>query len=201
VCAARAAHAQGPPPRIGPYVVDVRLAFPRFPIDPVLAESRGLTTGDLPGAGLGLDFNGHVYLFKWKAVTVGLGGQLLIARARVESKPTAIVAGGGVSERLTSITPQLSLNFGSGDGWSYISGGVGPSIWSLVPDGAPEQAADNERLNTFNYGGGARWFIRRHMAIHFDIRVHVIAPGAPTDMLPGSPRTQLFIVGAGVSLK
>jgi len=201
VCIAGAAHAQSPPPRIGPYVVDVRAAFPRFPIDDVLAQSRGLTTSDLPGAGLGLDVNAHVYVFKWKAVTVGLGGQLLLARARVESNGTTEVAGGGVTERLTSFTPQLSLNFGTGDGWSYISGGLGPSIWSVVPDGRPSQAADEERLNTVNYGGGARWFIRPHVAFHFDIRLHIIAPGSPTDTLPGGPRAQLLIVGAGVSFK
>jgi hypothetical protein len=26
---------------------------------------------------------------------------------------------------LTTITPQLSFNFGTGNGWSYISGGLG----------------------------------------------------------------------------
>jgi hypothetical protein len=201
VCAARAAHAQEPPPRIGPYVVDVRAAFPRFPSDSILAASRGLTTSDLPNAGLGLDLNAHVYLLKWKAVTFGLGGQLLLARARIESTTATEVAGGGVTERLTSFTPQLSLNFGTGNGWSYISGGVGPSIWSIVPDGSSHQPADDERLNTFNYGGGARWFIRPHLAFHFDVRLHIIAPGAPSDTLPGSPRTQLLIIGAGASFK
>jgi hypothetical protein len=201
VCTVGAAHAQEPPPRIGPYVVDVSAVFPRFSDDPALALSRGLATTDLPGAGLGLDLAGHVYVLKWKAVTLGLGGQLLLAHARKESAAGVEVAGGGVTERLTSFMTQLSLNFGTGDGWSYISGGFGPSTWSIVADGSSSLPADHERISTVNYGGGARWFIKKHIAFHFDVRVHILSPGAPTETMPGSPRTAMFMVGAGVSLK
>jgi len=197
LCSAVASDAQGPPPRIGPYVVDVRAAFPRFPTDAAVAESRGLAQAELPRGAIGIDVNAHVYVMKWKAVTVGLGGQLLHARAHTEASE----GGREVRERLTVFTPQLSLNFGSGDGWSYISGGIGPSIWSIVPDGAQPLPADEERLRTYNYGGGARWFTRRHLAVHFDLRFHVIAPGTPSGALPGSPAVNLLVLGAGVSLK
>ena len=52
---ARPGAAQDPPPRIGPFVVDVHGTMPRFPADDQqLADSRGLELSELPGAGLGL---------------------------------------------------------------------------------------------------------------------------------------------------
>ena len=198
VCAAADLHAQDPPPPIGPYVVDVRLTFPKFSDDAAVAASRGVAQSDLPGRALGLDFNAHVYPFRWKVVTFGLGGQLSMARA-TSSADTAEEE--SITEKMTLFGPQLSLNFGSGKGWSYLSGGVGFVKWSIVPDGRTSLPADDERLNSFNYGGGARWFTRRHVAFHFDLRFYEIGGGSPGLVLPASPRSQLFVLGAGVSLK
>jgi hypothetical protein len=39
---ARPAAAQDPPPRIGPFVVDLHATVPRFPQDPQLAASRAM---------------------------------------------------------------------------------------------------------------------------------------------------------------
>ena len=36
---------------------------------------------------------------------------------------------------------------------------------------------DDEPLNTINYGGGARWFIKPHVAFSFDVRFYAINPG------------------------
>jgi hypothetical protein len=106
-----------------------------------------------------------------------------------------------VTSWFTSFTPQLSFNFGTGNGWSYISGGIGKSVWSTVPDGQPPLAGDEERLTTINYGGGARWFAKSHLAFTFDVRFHSIYPGTPQGGLPGSPRTTILVIGAGVSVK
>ncbi len=95
----------------------------------------------------------------------------------------------------------MSFNFGTGDGWSYISGGIGTSVWSTVPNGQPPLPGDEERLRTINYGGGARWFAKSHLAFTIDIRFHDIDPGTPQGGLPGSPRATIFIIGAGVSVK
>ena len=102
---------------------------------------------------------------------------------------------------VTSAAPQLSLNFGTGDGWSYLSAGRGTSTWSLVPDQQDETFADQERLRTFNYGGGARWFARRHLAFTFDVRFWEMAPGTPQQGRPGSPRTTLLVLSGGISVK
>jgi hypothetical protein len=195
------ARAEDAPPRIGPFVIDVRATVPKFKQQDVqLADSRGLDVGELPGAGWGVDAAAHVYFLTWKAVTVGVGAQLTLARSH--TPPPATVGGPrSVTERFVAVAPQLSLNFGSGDGWSYLSGGVGPSIWSIVPDGEASGPADQDRLKTVNYGGGARWFTKRRVAFTFDVRFYAIDPGTPQLGRAGSPRTTMLIVGAGLSVK
>ena len=197
------ARAQDEPPRIGPFALDVRGTSPKFPDDDAqLAQSRGLSVDELPGRGLGLDAGAHVYLFKWRVITIGAGAQMTIARA----KSGAVVQEGieiarPVTSWFTAFTPQLSFNFGTGDGWSYISGGIGKGVWSTVPDGQPPLPGDGERLTTINYGGGARWFAKAHLAFTVDVRFHDIYPGSPQGVLPGSPRATIFVIGAGVSVK
>jgi hypothetical protein len=195
------ADAQDDPKPIGRVVVDVRGAFPKFAVDQLIADSRALAVNELPGRGLGLDAGAHLYLFKWKAVTFGVGGQLTFARARSSAIETEAITTRAITERFMSIAPQLSLNFGTGDGWSYLSGGIGTATWSIVPDGQEPTAADEERSRTINYGGGARWFSKAHLAFTFDVRFHIILPGAPQLFLPGSPRTTMLIIGGGVSVK
>src|SRR5919109_4440721 len=86
VIAAVPARAQEPPPRIPIIVVDVQGSVPRFPRDPLLADSRGLAEAtaetELPGTGIGGQLGAHVYFFKFKAITVGVGGQALVTRSR-----------------------------------------------------------------------------------------------------------------------
>jgi hypothetical protein len=201
VCAARV-NAQEPPPRIGPFVVDLHATVPLFPNDvPQLAESRNLGLADLPGRGFGGQVGVHVYLLRWRALTVGIGGEAIVARANnappADSQSTIRPA----EEQLVSAAPQLSFNFGTGHGWSYLSGGVGRSVWSLHETGLLPGSADVEPLPTLNYGGGGRWFIKDHLAFSLDVRFYEIQPGTPVLPLPGSPRTRLLIVGAGISLK
>jgi hypothetical protein len=201
MCAAMAVRgaAQQTPPRIGPFVVDLRGTFPAFPSDAQLAQSRGLTTADLPGTGLGIDVGAHLYLFKWRGITFGVGGELMTGRAHSTAAASGLAR--AVTERFTTISPQISFNFGKGTGWSYLSGGIGPANWSIVPDGATERLADQEQLKTLNYGGGARWFARRHLAFTFDVRFYAISPGTPQFGFPGSPHTTLLVIGAGISLR
>ena len=186
-----------PPPPIPHAVLDIRGTFPKFSQEEQLAASRGLQVAELPGRGLGADAGLHAYVFRWKAVTFGLGAQVTLGRDDVP-EGTSVRA---VTERFTSFTPQLSFNFGDGEGWSYISGGIGVSQRVIVPTGGEITEVDEERLRTVNYGGGARWFIKSHLAFTFDVRFHQIDPGTPHFGLPGSPRSTLFVMGAGVSLK
>jgi len=195
-----AALAQEPPPKIGLFVIDLHGTVPRFPEDINLADSRGLQLGELPGSGLGIQVGLHLYLLKWRAVTFGIGGEFTSGR----SKQTPADGSLGLSpttETFHCLSPQLSFNFGNGNGWSYISGGLGQSVWFLEPDGNPANDQDIEYLKTINYGGGARWFAKPHLAFSFDVRLYAINPGTPSFGRPGSPRTTLLIIGAGISVK
>ncbi|HXD74293.1 MAG TPA: hypothetical protein VN628_11175 [Vicinamibacterales bacterium] len=196
-----AARAQGPPPPLPHFVVDVHGVVPVFPNDAQqLADSRGLSVTELPGAGIGGRVGAHVYLFKIEAVTIGVGGEVMLGAS--SSTPAEGTTGlVPVDERLTSAGSQLSMNFGSGRGWSYLSGGIGRSKWSLHPAGAAQTGSDTESLPTANYGGGARWFAKKHLAFSFDVRLYEIQPGSAVAGRPGSPRTRLLVVGAGVSFK
>jgi hypothetical protein len=199
---ARPALAQEPPPRIPRFTIDLHGTIPLFPTSSEqLAMSRGLTSlAELPGVGLGAQAGLHLYPVRWKAVTFGIGGEVVASR----SHQTPLAGSEGLvasEEKFLSAAPQLSLNFGSGKGWSYLSGGVGVSQWSLVPEGQEPLPADSERLKTVNYGAGARWFAKPHLAFSFDVRVYVVAPGTPSFGFPGSPRLTLVSIGAGVSLK
>lgn len=196
LCGLADAQAQDPPP-IGPLTVDLRGIFPGFPDDAGLAQSRGLDRSALPGRGIGIEAGAHVYLLKLGAATVGLGGQMTLARSGSAAAPPLP----GVTAHFTSMAPQLSLNFGTGDGWSYISGGIGISRWSIVPDAGEPLATDKAWIRTFDYGGGARWFLRPRVAFHLDVRLHAINPGPIQPVLPGSPRTNLLIIGAGISIR
>jgi hypothetical protein len=196
----RPAAAQDPPPRIGPYVVDLHATVPRFPQeDPQLAASRGMDLLELPGSGLGVQIGVHVYPIRWRGVTFGVGGEFATGRARHTPVAAALRP---ATERFTTLAPQLSFNFGTGNGWSYISGGLGRSTWAVVPQGQEGFAADSEQLKTINYGGGARWFMKTHLAFSFDVRFYAINPGTPFFAgALGSPRTTLLVIGAGVSVK
>ena len=199
--AGSSAHAQDPPPRIGPWVVDVHASIPSFPNDSQeLADSRSVNLGSLPGRGWGAQLGAHFYFLHWKALTVGVGGELMVARAT--STPAEGATGlVPMVERVVTASPQLSFNFGTGHGWSYLSGGIGRSVWALHETGLEPSAADVEPLGTVNYGGGARWFIKNHLAFSLDARFYQIQPGTPIPPQPGSPQQHLFIISAGISLK
>jgi hypothetical protein len=194
--------AQDPPPPLPHVVLDVRGSTLNFSAEPELAASRQLLESELPGRGLGGDVGLHFYLFKWKAVTFGLGGQVTLVRAATAG---SVVEGQtvlrAVTEQFKSATAQLSFNFGSGNGWSYITGGVGPAQRTVIAEGAGVSFADAERLVSLNYGAGARWFIKPHVAFTFDVRWHQVNLGTSFDGQVASPRSTLLIMGAGVSFK
>jgi hypothetical protein len=207
---AQTLYAQDAPPRIGLFVVDLRGMVPKFGDNPVLAQSRDLSQAELPGVGLGATGGVHLYLPKIVGITVGIGGEVLIGRSHVDPPGPTVDPTTGVStpstlrpvtETFKSISPQLSLNFGNGNGWSYLTAGLGRSVWSIVPSGANPLPADEEVLRTVNYGGGARWFIKKQLAFSLDVRFYDIAQGTPQLGFVGSPRTVLLVIGAGISFK
>jgi hypothetical protein len=123
--------APGPP---GPFVVDVRGAFSSLSTDRRLSALLP-SAANPPTRGLGLDIGVHVYPVSIGPARVGFGAAIVRAageRAPVEgraatSSTSAVAALPGVSTTFTALVPQVSLNFGSDSGWSYLSAGVGRS--------------------------------------------------------------------------
>src|SRR5438874_3735658 len=76
--------AQDPPPLLPRVVVDLQGLVPVFPNDaPQLAASRpvlnrdlqpALTVAELPGAGFGGRAGAYLYFLKYRAMTIGAGG-------------------------------------------------------------------------------------------------------------------------------
>ena len=192
--------AQPAPEPIGRYVFDVRGSFVPFGRNTELAENRGFRPADTPGPGYGYDVGAHVYLLRWRVITFGAGASFhsSVADQRPgERSPDP--DGPTVRKRFTAVAPQISFNFGARNGWSYISGGLGPSRLSVF---ALDQDEPSQRsAGTLNYGGGARWFGGEHLAFSLDLRFYAISPLEQTADEPGSPRMTQMVLNIGASFR
>jgi hypothetical protein len=187
---------------IGRYVADVRFEFPKFKQDPNVASSIGVATENLPTRGLGLVAGAHWYPLRFGIVTLGFGGELSKAqRGRTmntgtETAPVEV----GVDTRFSAVSPQISFNFGARDGWSYISGGIGWSTFTTERRDAPLPDPESG-TKTINYGGGARWFAKKHLAFGFDVRFYAVNPQLATATRPAFPRMTLMSLSGGISVR
>ena len=193
--------AQTPEP-IGPIAIDARVATPRFKENADVASALGISTTNMPGRGLGLAGGLHWYPVRMGRVTLGVGGELLFSGASntLEADDETSADGPTVNTRFNAVSPQVSLNFGTGRGWSYLSGGLG---WGgLTTEREDDPVADAEgSTGVLNYGGGARWFAKDHLAFSFDLRFYAISAQAAAAGRPAYPKMTLLVISAGVSLK
>ena len=190
---------EGVPQPIGTFVIDVRGSIVPFGQNAEFAVPRGFSSSVAPTLGLGVEAGAHVYLYRWRMITFGLGGSVhtsLGDRSAGELDPDP--DGPTLRKRFVALSSQLSFNFGSREGWSYISGGLGTSRFSLFALGCE---GPQRRTETLNYGGGARWFTGDHLALSLDLRFYALSPLAPTSTEPGSPRMTLMVFSVGASLK
>jgi hypothetical protein len=204
------AHGQDPPPvpplleqPIAPFVVDARGVLARFKQLPATASALGIEATDLPTRGLGLVVGAHLYPVRKRGFALGVGGELLL-RARGSRTIAPAVEGGpdgpAVVTRMTALSPQVSLNFGKRDGWSYLSGGLGWASFTTELDDDPFEDPES-RPRTINYGGGARWFAKKHLAFSLDLRFYAISPQEATGARPAFPRMTVMLFSAGVSTR
>ena len=162
----------GPP---GPFVFDIRAATSGIPSSDLLFPD--LAMGELvPTRGFGGSIGGHVYAIQIGPTRLGIGADVMLVRGSTS----------GVSSTFLSVDPQLSLNFGTSEGWSYLSAGVGP---------ARVKAGVSDTVRAINWGGGARWFLSPHLGVGFDVRVHNLAA---SEVLPKSTAVS---VAVGISMK
>jgi len=87
------------------------------------------------------------------------------------------------------ISPQISFNFGTHDGWSYLSLGYDTGTVKSTGSGTPQLVKETTGLTGYNAGGGARWFFIEHVGVGFDLRLHRLGSA-------GS-----FSLSAGVSIR
>jgi len=111
-----------------------------------------------------------------------------------------------ITTKVTSLNPQLSLNFGHRMGWSYLSGGYSTAQVSSESTAfgttVPAAKAPDLWNPGFNYGGGARWFMKAHLAASFDVRFvqlpsRVSTPAHPIFAL----RTKMVNWMVGISIQ
>jgi hypothetical protein len=187
---------------IGRFAADVRATFPKFKQDAAIADTLDVTTANLPGRTLGLAAGAHVYPVRFKGLTLGFGGEWTVAHASHTAEPakTGLPAGPTVNSRFSALSPQVSFNFGSRDGWSYISGGIGWSKYTVENAAAPQPDPESS-TKTINYGGGARWYAKPHVAFCFDLRFYAINPQLATPARPAYPRLTMAVMSAGLAFK
>ena len=181
--------AAGPP---GPYVFDVRATtmgvpqafgfYPNVPTD-ILVPARGF----------GFEAGGHVYVGQLGPARLGLGAAFIQVRG---------TAGQQVAITTRTFAPQLSFNFGTSRGWSYLSGGLGLAqvrgrFDPLVDGDARSQGSG--LFQAVNGGGGARWFIRSRVAFTIDLRMHRLSARAGHDDALPTPAGFVGAASAGLS--
>ena len=188
----------GPIPR---FAVDARGSLARFKQDTAVASALQVDSTNLPTFGLGVTVGGHVYVLRTRKITIGLGGEMVLARdSSTVNVEEGAAEGPTVATKLSGFAPQISFNFGRDEGWSYISGGLGTARMTtersdLTVPGTPS------RTKMLNYGGGARFFNTPHLAFTFDIRFYSISAREATTTVPGYPRAKFMVLGAGVAFK
>jgi Outer membrane protein beta-barrel domain len=191
--------AQAPPPTgvidepLDRFAVDLQGSLANFPQDASIASSLGTIEENLPGRGLGGRVAAAFYPFRLGPVTFGLGGALAFARGSEQAE----ITGERFTTTFLAASPQLSLNFGRRRGWSYLGVGIGTARLTVAEEGA----GSGPTAPTVDYGAGARWFVRDHVAFSFDFHFYNIAA---TDAEPGIAarfRTRMIVISAGISLK
>lgn len=198
------AFAQGPvAPLVSeplPWVVaDLRLAFPGLGADALTADALGVLPPDLPSRALTGIVGLHTYPLRRTRWKLGIGAEFLAGRANTRRTDTeGNPIGDPIHRTLESLSWQLSMNFGRGQGWSYLTAGSGPFAFSSFLGDGP---GDGPGRTTLNLGAGARWFKWDHVAFTADLRFYLTkaADGTVTTAPRGAQR--LVIFSAGLSIK
>ena len=214
-----AAHAQDPAPeplpvpRMTPFVVDARTTLARLKQDLTVASAFGVDATELPSRGLGFVIGAHVYPIRSKKFALGIGGEMLRVRGsntiefEPEDEDEEPIEGPTLKTRWNQLSPQVSLNFGARDGWSYVTVGLGRASFAMErrePDETPSPMPDEEeaeKVRVLNYGGGARWFMKKHLAFTLDLRFYSINAQEATASRIATPKMRVMVFSGGVSIR
>jgi hypothetical protein len=188
--------------RLPVVTADLRGFYTGLGQDPITAADLGVAPERLPSRGLGGVAGAHVYPLRGRTMALGIGAEWMIARGRAQLKDTTTgePIGLPIEQRLMNLSPQISLNFGHRDGWSYLSAGMGRLRFETFEGDLPPAELPPTK-STINMGGGARWFITSHVAFTFDVRFYLTRPEAATVLFPGRQRSRLMVMSAGFGFK
>ena len=184
------------------FVVDARGAMSAMKQDAGIASALGVNTADIPSRGFGIVAGAHVYPLRMKKFALGIGAEWVRLRASdtVEDATEDRPEGPTVNMRWNHISPQVSANFGGRDGWSYLTAGLGRSALTFEREDNPQEDAESG-VRTLNYGGGARWFMKKHLAFMFDIRWYSVAAQEAAEGRIATPKSRIRILSAGISVR
>lgn len=186
--------------RPGPWVLDLRAVTSPVPNDTAFYPPLD-PSAFAPARGYGLDVGAHVYLFDFGPSRIGAGVSVMDVRSGAEASaaPDADTAVQRLTLTMRTIAPQLSINFGSRDGWSYLSAGAGLGSIDTRTENVFPGTRESGWLTAINIGGGARWFFKERLAFSFDLRFHRIGSGTEAGVT--TPATSSFAIGAGISVR
>ena len=167
---------------------------------------------ELPGRNWGLSAGASVYPLRLGLITFGVGASLITAKGSGESLTITSGSGATATTRITpvvhtgitSVVPQLSINFGRKLGWSYLSAGLGRSKVTSRADAVgstPAVVMPEAWSPALNFGGGARWFMKPRLGAGFDVRFVKLGSRSATAALPAAKRTQLWTISVGISIQ
>ncbi len=185
------------------FVVDARGAMAGLKQDATIATALDVPVAELPSRGLGFVVGAHVYPLRGKGFALGVGAEMLRVRGSntieaVSDDPDAL-DGPTIKARWNHLSPQVSLNFGARDGWSYLTVGIGRTRFTTELEESPQD--DGDAVRTLNYGGGARWFMKKHLAFTFDVRFYSVNAQEAVDGRIAIPKMRLRVLSAGISLR
>ena len=190
--AASVASAQVEPGPPGPWVVDLRGVTVPLPSDSRFLP--GLASGTVvPGRAFGFDVGARWFGKALGPARIAVGVDATWARGTtVESRTSPRVL-----ETFVRVTPDVSFNFGTRNGWSYLSlgGGVARVAGRIERAGVTTALESSGAVPEVHGGAGARWFMSDHLAVGFDLRLHQLFAGSHT------PPSSRFAVSAGLSLR
>jgi len=199
-----AAAAQGPVAPVSvepmPWVVaDLRLGWPGIGNDEITAGAIGRPATDLPGRALTAGAGLHAYPLRRGRWKLGVGVELLRGRGSYQQKDAdGEPVGAQINRTLESVTWQVSLNFGRGQGWSYLTAGTGPFAFETFLDEGP---GDDEGGSTINFGGGARWFKWKHAGFTADMRFYLTRASEGTTLVAPRGAQRIVVLSVGLSVK
>ncbi len=180
-------------------VVDVRAAWPALGADEITLANLGVSTQNLPGRALTGIGGVHIYPLRRGFLKLGVGAEFLRGRGSYQPKNTSgEPVGDEVVRTLEALSWQVSMNFGRGRGWSYLTAGSGQFTLDSYVGAGP---GDAPSTTTLNVGGGARWFKWPHLGLNVDLRFYMSKAAERGTISAGRGAQRVVVLSVGATLK